>query len=516
MTTIDQSRAEIIGKQQNTGINVLQNVMAIFIMMVFMGFPGILSNIIGGSVASLIEYAAFGLQFVVVLLGSGDDVKNIKLINLEPPYWMLYIFAFYATVDSLYIADNKKTVTITVIHLVLTILFAIWMVQKYDLEQMLEIIYFAQFMYIAICVICMVIFPKIPFYTYHGGKTFRGLYRTKNEAAAELSFGILVQCTLFRLRVQKKSKISIVFLAVLFVQFILLIMARAMGSLLVTFGFIGYMVFYSMQKRKWRIPLGLMFVIATIGFIFFALTILQALGPFLESLGKDASITGRVPVWDRLITIMQESHTMTGYGLEMFWKTPSALKSFKAGFDQFSWAATTASSSHSTMMETWCNLGLIGVALYYLMYLAADRGVKHLEENQYLFCSSFLVMFTISSLTERQTAPGELYVMVSYMTLAIMYQALFRYKLTSYKKAKIYSEDEAAEAARRLRTTRQRAGDLSMFQSRFSNIADNAQERNRQKDAVKKLGNIAEQEEAESGNKLEKLLKEFDDDSEQP
>ena len=96
MTTMNRvvAQPELTGARKQTSINVMQNVMAIFIMLVFLGFPGVLSNVIGGAMASLIEYASFGLQFVVVLLGSGDDVMSIKLISLHPAYWPQYLFVF--------------------------------------------------------------------------------------------------------------------------------------------------------------------------------------------------------------------------------------------------------------------------------------------------------------------------------------------------------------------------------------------------------------------------------------
>ena len=197
------------------------------------------------------------------------------------------------------------------------------------------------------------------------------------------------------------------------VQFIFMLLTKNMGALMITFACVGYVVYYSLQSKKKRkkskrLPLGLLFVVVTIGFLLFALTVLQALEPFLNSLGKDASLTGRVPIWRQSITVMQQSHTLTGYGLEMFWKTPSAVKAFRAGFDENSWAATSAASTHNMLVETWCNIGLSGLALYFLMFLAAGKGVKYQQEDQYLFSSCYLVMFTVRSLTERQSNPSSM------------------------------------------------------------------------------------------------------------
>ena len=94
----------------------------------------------------------------------------------------------------------------------------------------------------------------------------------------------------------------------------MLILTKNMGSLLVVLIALGYIFFYIRQKKKKRLPLCLLFIVLSIGFLFFALTILQMLEPFLNSLGKDASLTGRVPLWQRAIEVMQNNQTLTGYG----------------------------------------------------------------------------------------------------------------------------------------------------------------------------------------------------------
>ena len=226
----------------------------------------------------------------------------------------------------------------------------------------------------------------------------------------------------------------------------------------------------------------------------------------MNSLGKDASLTGRVPIWRQSITVMQQSRTLTGYGLEMFWKTPSAVKAFRAGFDENSWAATSAASTHNMLVETWCNIGLIGLALYFLMFLAAGKGVKYLQEDQYLFSSCYLVMFTVRSLTERQSNPSSMYALGSFVVLAMMYQAQYRHKLSLRKKARIYER----EANRAVLGSADDGSDLSAFQKRFSNMADSS--RVTAARPIQPARRYRKEPEEEKENRLESLLRELDDD----
>ena len=229
-------------ESQAVGFEATRNLMVIFVMLVFLGFPGTLSKVIGKGTAKLVEYAAFGLQFVLVLMASGNDVLEIKLINLEPAYSIPYIYVLYTCVDSLLVSINVKTVFITVVHMVLTVMFAIWLVEQYDLEQMLEIFYSAQFVLVGLSLIAVVIFPKIAFYNYHGSRTFRGLFETKNECGTELAFGIIVQAILMKIRFEKNKQISVLFLSMIVLQFGLILITKNMGAIFITGASIGYVI----------------------------------------------------------------------------------------------------------------------------------------------------------------------------------------------------------------------------------------------------------------------------------
>lgn len=504
MSSLEKTANRENSKDTNLGLHAMRNTFTVFVLLVFIGFPGELRRVIGSGIGKILEYVAFAIEFVLVMFSSGNNVMEIKLINLRAAFVMPYLYAAYVTVDSLIVTVSTKTVIMTIIHMVLTMMFAFWLIEQFELEEMMTVFYYAQFLYIMVCLACVVVFPHIAFYNYHGSRTFRGLFLTKNECGTELSFGILTQCILLRKYKAQEKPISLVFLLVFVIQFGLMLMTKNMGALIITMGYIAYMFYYSMQqnrKKKKRLPLGLLFVIVTIGFLFIALTVLQALGPFLESLGKDASLTGRVPLWERVIAVMQESHTMTGYGLEMFWKTPKAVEHFHAGFAENTWAATSSASTHNMIMELWCNIGLIGVSLYFLIFLAADRGIKYLDDDSYLFCSSYIVLFTIRSLTERQSDPSSVYWLLSMVSLGKEYYARWKYKQDSMKKARIYVPEGGGVKVE----TSAAIPDWGAFQKNYSIAAD--VRRPVRSETVQKR--VTQEMHSEEDKKLERLLEDF-------
>ena len=502
----DRERNLIAEDNRKLTFKVVRNLMVIFVLLVFLGFPGTLKKVIGSGPAKLLETASFGLQFVLIALASGEDVWSIKLLNINYAFFIVYIYLIYVTADSLVVSIDRKMVLTSVIHLVLTAMFALWLIDQFKMEDLLEMFYIALILFVGIMLVGMVIFQGVTFYNYQGSKTFRGVFLTKNECGTTLSLGLSLQGVLLIMRLKKKKRIGVLFLGLMAVQFLMLLMTKNMGSLLVTFVALGYMFYYSLQKKKKRLPLCLIFIVASISFLFFALTVLQALGPFLESMGKDATLTGRTGLWERCIYVMQNNRTMTGYGYLMFWRTPSIVKVFHEGFDKDSWAATASASMHNMILECWCDQGLIGVGLLFLMLITANNGIRHLGEEQYMFSSGFIVMYTVSNLTERGMMPDSLFTLTFFLVLGMMFQAKNQAILKKRKKARVYEyrEPEAVEG----KDMNPDVPDWFAFQQKVTGTKSVSFSR----DVLQKAENEEEEEREEEKTHFESLFSHLDKD----
>lgn len=75
------------------------------------------------------------------------------------------------------------------------------------------------------------------------------------------------------------------------------------------------------KLRDLRLPLGWLYVAGSVGFLVFAFTILPLFAPLLESMGKDATLTGRTELWNGIYKFMQQHNMLTGYGYGQFWMT---------------------------------------------------------------------------------------------------------------------------------------------------------------------------------------------------
>ena len=400
--------------------NIFSETVIVFILLHFLGFPGNFTNVFGETLETVINYGAFLLQIVVMLVTSADSVKEIRLFSFQKRYLCLYLFAVVIIALSMLVARDKTAEMITCVQLYVLMIFSIWMTQQYSLEQVVEFLCRAQMFFIFFTLVLTVLFPRYAFSSEVNENDFVGLIITKNASATELAFGILMHLLLFRLRKKNHRPIGLYIPAMLTLQIVLMLMCRATGALLsLSIVTVYLFVLPRRNDRKKRLPLGFVYVIASIGFLFAALSILPLFEPMLNALGKDATLTGRVPIWNRLITVMSESHTLTGYGYEMFWRDEEAVKLFHIGFDRNTWARQMTTGSHNVIMEMWVNTGLIGVSMYLFLFLDSFRSAASMEDDQYLYCCAFVLLFMIFGFTERSMGQRDYMTMNLFMTLSI-------------------------------------------------------------------------------------------------
>jgi O-antigen ligase len=119
---------------------------------------------------------------------------------------------------------------------------------------------------------------------------------------------------------------------------------------------------------------------------------------FLGLLGRDATLTGRVPMW----AVVLKSISMRpwlGYGFEAFWKGsqgPSA-----ATWESVGWHPNQA---HNGFLQIWLDLGFIGVILFCLvLYSAFSRAIWEFRQktgHDSLWPLIVLSCFLLLNLTE--------------------------------------------------------------------------------------------------------------------
>lgn len=386
----------------NTGESVRKHefkveLLVIFAILISLGFPGSFTKIYGDKLGTVLEYGAFFIEIFAMLLSSGDNWLDVQLLKLDRKYAGLYFFVAAVFIESMLVSRYPSEEFVSCARLSVTLLFAIWLQEYFSFTRLIELLGIAQAVFLLFCIVFIVMYPG---YAYESGSTFthalKGLYFTKNSFASELSFGILVTVFLIREKIVQRKRIQ-GWLLILGIQILFLVQCQATGPILCTV--LALVPLF--LPNGIRLPLGLGYVIGNIAFLFGTLSLMPYFEWFFEALGKDATLTGRIPLWNRVIDVMTGHQTLTGYGYAMFWRDPKAYGLIQKGFDRNSSLAEITTGAHNILMEFWLNIGLIGIACFFVMLLFAMWHMEAVAEEQYYFSSIIMVYLMLNGLTER-------------------------------------------------------------------------------------------------------------------
>ena len=124
----------------------------------------------------------------------------------------------------------------------------------------------------------------------------------------------------------------------------------------------------------------------------------EFLVPVLEAFGKDATLTGRVPLWG-LVDAEISRHLLLGFGYQAFWTegNPEAW----AIWTEIQWMAPHA---HNGFRDILLSLGIGGMALFVMAVMRAIRQGAVLQcrapEDGWLWLNVFMIMVLVMNLTE--------------------------------------------------------------------------------------------------------------------
>lgn len=377
-----------------------------------LGFPGSLADTYS-FLTPLFDYGSCVIELLLILISSAENFGEIRLLDLKKKYGLIYVTLGITMLQSFFVTSDKRAEFTTCLRFIITVLFALWLADRYEARRLLELICRAQGIFVFLNLMLFLIFRSYGFYYDEEGRyLFHGLMNRKNSMGEELAYGIVLLIALFCLKRKQRQTISPFLFAVFGVQVFLLVQTSATGAMvMVTAAGLYVLVHNSMQEKLPRIHWSYAYIVVSVGFLAIALTVLPLLGPVLEYLGKDATLSNRTAIWEEIIPYMIEDHTFTGYGMLMFWNDAKGVKALQDRFSRNTWFRSMRYGSHNTLLEMWLDVGLIGVGLYFLMILYSFRRIKNFTQEQYLTCSAFMLPLMIRGLTERS------YTNSSYLTL---------------------------------------------------------------------------------------------------
>lgn len=408
-------------RQARTNSSVVE-LMVVFCLLIALGFPGSYTAVYGDRIGTLAEYAAFIMEIGLILATSSGNWQGIELIHLDRKYYILYLYVAFTFAQSMLVTYDRSAQMITCLRLIVTVLFVIWMQDRFSVSQILDMFCLAQGMFVLFTVLLMVRHPRVAYEsTSNFTNALCGLYETKNACATELDFGIIISILAMEYKIKRRA-LPFWMAALFFVQCVLLLLCQATGALVtVVLVFIPVIMF-----KNRRFQLGLIYITVNILFLVCMLTMMPLFQDIFIAMGKDATLTGRIPMWNQIISIMMSHKTLMGFGYGMFWRDTSAVYLIQSAYSmrENPFMATLTTGAHNVVLEMWLNSGLLGIGAFFAALLYSFRDLKEMDGQTYRLCTAVMAYLAINGLTERCMGGNYDYKMVAVflaMTLGCRY-----------------------------------------------------------------------------------------------
>lgn len=279
------------------------------------------------------------------------------------------------------------------ITLIGSALFGLYLASRYTIKQQLQLLAWVFGIAIILSFIFAVALPKFGIMGgVHQGK-WRGVFLHKNVLGARMVISALI----FFLLGNEAQKYRWTIWSGFCLSVLLMLLSASSSSLLnlviLIFAFFVFLI--------WRWPYQFMIpaliAIVTGGECLYLLFINSGDAIF-NSIGKDATLTGRTELWPLVIEMIWK-HPWLGYGFSGFWQGLD-------GESAYIWRAAgwTPTHPHNGFLALWLDLGLLGLSVFFLGFwrnlLKAVALLRLSKTMSSIWPILYLVYVVISNLTE--------------------------------------------------------------------------------------------------------------------
>jgi exopolysaccharide production protein ExoQ len=300
-----------------------------------------------------------GIAYSIVLWLIVINAKRIGSIAVQMK--MLTLLALLTICSALWSQDPFRSTYNGTFYLIDT-LFAFSLVQTFDSEEIMSLVMMVGVSVSVLCLFTVIFFPQYGVLYWSEGTPWNGIFGDRTQAAKCLVF-LLSPAIIFR-RGSSFSYRHIIYIALMS---FMIFMAHAMTARVLLLAYIALMASMSVSRKFGRrsslLILG-MFLAAAALIVCFGLRYLPQL---LEGMGKNATLTGRIPIWIALLGSIAK-RPLLGYGFYAFWQ---GLNGESANvIVAVNWVFGYA---HNGLLEICLQLGLVGVAVFFVTLFQAIR-----------------------------------------------------------------------------------------------------------------------------------------------
>lgn len=258
-----------------------------------------------------------------------------------------------------------------VFALVGTTLFGIYLSVRYhSLSKHLVII---SLTFISILILSLLFSIGLRKYGVMGGihdGAWRGIYYHKNALGKWMTVSAIV----FLLQSTGTDKKRFFWLIALGLSIVALVLSKSSAALISLLGLVLIFSLLGILRLQYELMASLitftMLAVATI-----TVWILDNGDVIFSLFGKDASLTGRTDLWE-FVTEIAMRRPWLGYGYGAFWAANGGAEEVWRAF------AWTPPNSHNGYIDTWLNIGLIGLLIFAVGFIK-NLGISLLLIRKY-------------------------------------------------------------------------------------------------------------------------------------
>jgi exopolysaccharide production protein ExoQ len=336
----------------------------------------------GGGPGIRAAYAAFYLFFVVLL--ALRYWTPLKVLVQEKWIFLFWLWAVASTVWSPLPGQTLRR-SVAVLG---TIIAGLFVATRFEPRQQLKVLSYSIGLAAVASLIACLFYPD-----YAIAKTgeWTGVFYQKNVLGHTMALGIF--CNVFLAIGRKKGRFAEIVMALLCGG--LLIMSQSVTAMIVCTIMLLVLRFRRLLVLRARklVPIVTASLIVGVPVGIYAI---QHMGEILKALGRDATLTGRIPLWNEVFNEIS-THPIAGFGYSAFWYTAEGDRIHA----KLGWAAMHA---HDGYIEITLALGLIGIALFLaglvrniFRGISVARESTSIEEFWPLF---YLVFVAVDNVTE--------------------------------------------------------------------------------------------------------------------
>ena len=299
---------------------------------------------------SLIRIAYFSIYGITLLLLSLRWRKTLQ--TLRQDYW-IFSLVLIAAISLIWSFEKSNTLK-DVFTITGSSLFGLYLASRYTLKQQLELMSWTYGIVIVLSFIFAVAMPKLGIMgAAHQGK-WRGIFSHKNGLGQSMVYSFLT----FMFLTYQSKKHKLLMWVGMSLSILLLLLSASTSSMFNLFVLVVVFFVLYIVRIPYLLMMPVIALIITVGEAFYLWSIDNS-GVIFNSVGKDATLTGRTDLW-QLTTDMIWKQPWIGYGFGGFWQ---GLNGAESGYilRAVTW---TPSHPHNGYLQLLLDLGILGLSIF--------------------------------------------------------------------------------------------------------------------------------------------------------